>query len=115
MKMQVVAFLMFLVIFLLPCSVICDKPSSSKQVYTIGGWNQRGDSEKFLREWTPLLADYLSAAVGHLYNPPIAFHLVPIDWDEGTTAEKLISEGKLDFACKLSKPSTVIMPSNSFL
>jgi hypothetical protein len=86
-------------------SVLCESEkhsgSSSKQTYTIGGWNQRGDSEKFLREWTPLLSDYLSAAVGSLYNPPISFQLIPIDWDENETAEVLISQDKLDFICEL--------------
>jgi hypothetical protein len=95
-------------LFMLLGAVLCDKPASAKQIYTIGGWNQRGNSEKFLQEWTPLLADYLTSVVGLLYDPPISFQLVPIDWDENKTAEILIPEGKLDFICKLSEHSSFI-------
>jgi hypothetical protein len=80
-------------------SVQC-KLTSSKRVYTIGGWNERGGSEKFMREWKPLLADYLTATVGPQYDPPISFELVPVDWTKNTTAEILIDEGRLDFICK---------------
>jgi hypothetical protein len=78
------------------------KLTSPKQVYTIGGWNERGGSGKFMREWKPLLADYLTATVGPQYDPPISFQLIPIDYTNNTTAEKLIEEGRLDFICMFS-------------
>ena len=73
--------------------------SSAKQVFTIGGWNQRGDANTFLSEWKPLLADYLTETVGPLYSPPVSFQLISMDWDENNTAEILIGQGLLDFVC----------------
>jgi hypothetical protein len=89
-------------LFVLILGTVNCKLTSSKRVYTIGGWNERGGSEQFMREWKPLLADYLTATVGPQYDPPISFQLIPIDWTKNTTAEILIEEGRLDFICKSS-------------
>jgi hypothetical protein len=86
----------FLFLFL---SVSESKPTTPKRVYTIGGWNQRGTAERFLQEWTPILVNYLSSTVGPLYDPPISFRLIPIDWEDKYTAEVLIPQGNLDFVC----------------
>ena len=52
-----------------------------------------------MREWKPLLADYLTSSVGPLYDPPISFRLVPMEWDANSTAESYTAQGLLDFAC----------------
>lgn len=94
--MRLLTLLLFLT------SACVGKLTTPKQVYTIGGWNQRGTAEKFLREWSPFFVAYLTSKVGPLYDPPISFDLIPIDWEENTAAEELIPKGALDFICKFS-------------
>ena len=65
----------------------------------IGGWIP-GNADTFLKKWRPLLETYLTDVVGPLYNPPIAFKLLAIDYTEETSYQKMIEHGGLDFVCK---------------
>ena len=81
--------------FILLCSGFAD---SAKQ-YTIGV-GITGDAVTFLRQWKPLLVDYLTSEVGSLYNPPIEFKVTPVDYDINSSTSILIPNGVLDFVCK---------------
>lgn len=87
-------------LLLMTLALVSSKPTTPKRIYTIGGWNQRGTAEKFLRDWSPFFVDYLTSTVVPLYDPPISFQLIPIDWEENSAAEVLIPKGDLDFICK---------------
>jgi hypothetical protein len=81
-------------------SVVCCSCSAPvKREYVIGGWIP-GNGDTFLKKWRPLLEIYLTEVVGPLYNPPIAFKLVALDYTEETTYQKLIDRGLVDFVCK---------------
>jgi hypothetical protein len=73
---------------------------SDTNLYTIGV-GITGDTNAFLRQWKPLLVNYLTSQVGSLYNPPIEFEIIPVDYDINTSTSILIPDGALDFVCKL--------------
>ena len=81
------------------CCGFTDSVSSVKQ-YTIGV-GITGDANTFLQQWKPLLVDYLTSQVGSLYDPPIEFKIIPVDYDMNTSTSILIPENALDFVCKL--------------
>ncbi len=66
--------------------------------YTIGGWTP-GDESTFLRLWGPIFEEYLTTAVGAMYEPPATFKLVAADFGEQQSFSKLFSEDQLDFVC----------------
>ena len=70
-----------------------------KQLYVVGGWSP-GTAESFLVKWRPVLETYLTQEVGQLYNPPISFKLIPVDFDENSLSQYMIESGKVDFICK---------------
>ncbi len=71
-----------------------------KQEYIIGGWIP-DLPENFLLQWSPIFEEYLTVSVGSLYQPPIQFRLIPVDFSTENRAIDLIKAGKLDFVCKL--------------
>ena len=73
-------------------------------VYTIGGWAV-GDESNFLKKWRPIFEQYLTTAVGEMYDPPVAsaFSLVAADFQEKQSFTNMISDGLLDFICKFSE------------
>jgi hypothetical protein len=77
---------------------LVESVSKTKQ-YTIGV-GITGDAATFLRQWKPLLVDYLTSEVGSLYDPPIEFKVTPVDYDINTSTSILIPGGFLDFVCK---------------
>ena len=77
-----------------------------KTKYIIGGWDPNDNVQSFLLQYRPVLQDYLTSEVGHLFDPPITFELVPTDWPElgsndSITAQTRMEQGSLDFVCKL--------------
>ena len=71
-----------------------------KSQYVIGGWIP-GDANGFMKKWTPVLQTYLTRTIGPLYDPPISFKLIPVDYTESTLATDRIRAGdQLDFVCK---------------
>ena len=70
----------------------------NKQQYVVGGWIP-GDAVTFLSKWRPLLEGYLRESVGALYEPPVNFTLVAVDYTPETRMATLISNGVLDFVC----------------
>ena len=84
---------------------VCSKPlectsTPDKKSYTIGGWIP-GFEETFLQQWRPLFEGYLTATAGTLYDPPINFTILAVDYEPQTSMEALLSQGSLDFVCKL--------------
>ena len=73
-------------------------------VFTIGGW-MAADESTFLQLWRPIFEQYLTTAVGTLYDPPVSFSLVPADFKEQQSFLKMIAEGLLDFVCKFFEPT----------
>uniref|UniRef100_A0A7S0QGB5 Uncharacterized protein n=1 Tax=Cryptomonas curvata TaxID=233186 RepID=A0A7S0QGB5_9CRYP len=67
-----------------------------KTEYVIGGWIP-GDSKLFLKKWRPVLETYLTDSVGPLYDPPISFKLVDVDYSEDSTSQNRIKAGQVDF------------------
>ena len=78
-------------------------PSASalvgKTEYVVGAWRP-GTQKSMLAELRPLFEDYLTAEVGPLYDPPIRFSLVPVDYGSSTDSDDQISAGIIDFMCK---------------
>ena len=74
--------------------------SGECKVYTIGGW-MAGDESTFLRLWRPIFEQYLTTAVGALYEPPVSFSLVAADFQEQQRFASMIADELLDFVCKL--------------
>ena len=70
-----------------------------QQHFVIGGWIP-GTESTFLERWKPLFADYLTDAVGNLYDPPLNFTVIPVDYRLETRMTTLLSQGLLDFACE---------------
>ena len=70
-----------------------------KSDYVIGGWIPDLPGN-FLSQWSPIFEDHLNALVGNSYNPPVRFHLVPVDFSTQNRAIDLITAGKLDFVCE---------------
>ncbi len=70
-----------------------------KQEYVVGGWIP-DLPENFLLQWSPIFEEYLTVTVGILYQPPIRFRLIPVDFSTENRAIDLIKEGKLDFVCE---------------
>ena len=73
-------------------------PAPQKSQYVVGGFISDLPSN-FLNMWRPLLETYLSESVGSLYNPPINFTLIPVDYTPETRSQVLIPQGKVDFVC----------------
>ena len=69
-----------------------------KSRYVIGAYLSE-DQSQLLRDWKPILSDYLSHTVGSNYQPPIGFDLVPIDYTVNTTSVQMADNGQLDFIC----------------
>ena len=76
-----------------------DSQSLVKQEYIIGGWIP-DLPENFLIQWSPIFEEYLTVSVGTLYQPPIRFRLIPVDFSTENRAIDLIQAGKLDFVCE---------------
>lgn len=70
-----------------------------KTEYIVGGWIV-GSPELLLEKWSPLLETYLTDEIGPLYNPPISFRLIPVDYQANFTSPTLIDQGVLDFICE---------------
>ena len=71
-----------------------------KQQYVIGGYIP-GTPDLFLKKWTPILQNYLTRTIGPLYDPPISFKLIPIDYTKDTQGSELVRSGaELDFVCE---------------
>ncbi len=85
---------------LLSCG-FTDSVSNNTKQYTIGV-GITGDATAFLRQWKPLLVDYLTSEVGSLYDPRIEFKVTPVDYDIKTSTSALIPAGVLDFVCKFT-------------
>ena len=77
-------------------------PDPGDTKFLIGGWGPGDTPNNFLRRYKPIFQDYLTAKIGHLYDPPISFDIIATDWgsDETTTSHVLIEKGELDFTCK---------------
>jgi hypothetical protein len=72
-----------------------------KTEYVIGGWAPRDWNITFTI-WEPIFETYLTETVGLLYDPPISFKLVPVDYTEESSFRKRIEAGeKIDFLCEL--------------
>ena len=71
---------------------------SSKHQYVIGGWIP-GTPDLLIHKWKPILENYISDSVGRLYNPPIDFALIPVDYEAAQSASDLIMSNQLDFIC----------------
>ena len=74
-------------------------PLEGKQRFYIGGWIS-SPAETMLHKWRPIFEDYLTQEIGPLYNPPIDFKLIPLDYDKSNSRGELIKKGQLDFACE---------------
>ena len=85
--------------FFVMCKTSHAQPKKS-QIF-IGGWTT-DSPEHFLSKFKPLFETYLNEYVGYSWNPPIEFSLIPGDYSEEQSFEKLMSEGQLDFACTSS-------------
>ena len=59
-----------------------------------------GDEPSFLKTWKPIFEQYLTTAVGSLYEPPVTFSLVAADFKEEQSFARMITDGLLDFICK---------------
>ena len=80
---------------------------ADKVKYIIGGWDPNDNVRAFVINYRSVLQEYLTSEVGHLFNPPISFELVPTDWpelgsDDSIAAETMMDQGALDFVCKKS-------------
>ena len=74
--------------------------ASIKTEYVIGGWAPR-DWNITYKIWEPIFETYLTETVGHQYDPPISFKLVPVDYTEESSFRKRIKAGeKIDFLCE---------------
>ena len=73
--------------------------SSSKVDYVIGG-NVPGTPAQLLQRYTPVLSTYLTDTVGRLYDPPLKFSLIPVDYASNATMTTFINAGMLDFVCE---------------
>ena len=71
----------------------------TKQNYNIGGFSA-GTPETLIQKFGPLFETYLSQQVGALYDPPISFSLIPVDFDANSTSQHFLNAGLLDFVCK---------------
>ena len=75
-------------------------PPPLKREYIIGGWAP-GDIPLLMRRWAPVFQTHLTRSIGPLYDPPIAFKLIPVDYSKQTLAMDLIRDGQaLDFVCR---------------
>ena len=93
---------MRLLFLLMICGILgnCNALLKPNQLhYTIGGWTS-SPAATMLSKWRPVFETYLTKEVGALYDPPIDFTLLPLDYEQANSVEKMIAEGKLDFACK---------------
>jgi hypothetical protein len=92
---------LFLLIILLQVDeMVYTLLTPQKTEYVIGGWIV-GTPELLLKKWSPLLQTYLTDEIGPLYEPPISFKLIPVDYEANFTSPRLIEQGMLDFLCKL--------------
>jgi hypothetical protein len=79
-------------------STVSQLPNTGKSQYNIGGWIV-GTPELLIKKWRPLLETYLTAEIGPLYDPPISFKLIPVDFQANFTSPRLIDEGVIDLIC----------------
>ncbi len=70
-----------------------------KTKYTIGG-SATGDPRILEIGWKPIMEVYLSQVVGSLYNPPIHFSFIAVDYTNDTLQSDLYEQGKIDFICE---------------
>ena len=73
--------------------------ATAKTNYVIGGYIP-GTPDTLKRKWVPVFQKYLTEQIGPLYNPPIAFTLMPVDYSPNYASPKLINAGILDFVCE---------------
>ena len=69
-----------------------------------------GDESNFLKIWKPIFEQYLTTAVGPLYESPVTFSLVAADFQDEQSFSRMISNGLLDFVCKLSDTEVYRIP-----
>ena len=84
-------------------SAVSQLQAAGKTRYNIGGWIV-GTPELLIKKWKPLLETYLTDEIGPLYDPPISFKLIPVDFEANFTSPKLIDEGVIDFICTFDTP-----------
>ena len=94
--------MIYLQFLFLMCVSICDSSElSGKNKYVIGGYLP-GTPAQLLHQWSPVLSNYLTETVGPLYDPPIQFELIAVDYDPSIASSTLIASGELDFMCRFS-------------
>ena len=86
-----------LLFHLTPFIALCVAASPLKRQYIIGGWIP-GDANLLMKRWTPVLQTYLTQTIGPMYDPPISFKLIPVDYTKNTLATDSVRAGdQLDF------------------
>ena len=74
--------------------------SSPKTQYSIGVFSS-GTPQSVVARFAPVFETYLTEQIGALYDPPILFSVLPVDFDENTSSARLIDAGLIDFLCKI--------------